>query len=455
MPRDRDLQTFTNRSAAGQLLAAQLRGRVGTGAVVLGLTRGGVPVAVEVARSLAVPLDLIVVARLGIPWRPEVAMGALGEGEARVIDDRIVESATVSPHDVDAVERHERVRLGERVARLRGVRSPRMLGGRTAVIVDDGAATGNSARVACQVARSRGARRIIVAVPVASAASMRRLAGVADDVVALQVPLDFVGVGQAYLDFGPIDDDDVVALIAADEIDGPDGDPKSLRRPAFPVEIEELVVPVGTASLAGRLAMPRGARDLVIVAHDSSRERCSARSRYLSQLLTEAGLATLLVDLLTRDEEMHGNRYLAIPLLADRLRAVTATVGAGFDRISYLGDGVAAAIALEAAALDPGIHAVACLGGRPDLVARIGAVRAPTLLVVGQEDSAVRRLNDQAVEKLTCPYRLVTIPGCGHRFREPGALRHAAADLRAWFLAPGDQESHPLTPTRPELPVPS
>jgi putative phosphoribosyl transferase len=150
------------------------------------------------------------------------------------------------------------------------------------------------------------------------------------------------------------------------------------------------------------------------------------------------------LDLLTREEEIHGNRYLAIPRLAERLRAVTRILRIDFDRIDYLGAGVGAAIALEAAAgSDLGIQAVACLGGRPDLVARLGAVRAPVLLVVGQQDSAVLRLNAQSVQKFSCPHRLMTIPRAGHRLREPGALQSAAIEVRAWFLAPEDPRCLP------------
>src|SRR5690349_16633403 len=204
---------FTNRTEAGRLLAERLRGRVGTDAVVLGLTRGGVPVAFEVAHALAAPLDVIVVGRLGVPWRPEVTMGALAEDGSRVIDDRIIEEAMVNPRDVEAAECRERAQLGERVARMRGDHRPRMLGGRTAVIVDDGLTTGASARVAGQVARNRGAGRVVVAVPVASDEGMRAVVSVADEVVALQVPAELLSVGQAYLDFRPIDDGDVARLL--------------------------------------------------------------------------------------------------------------------------------------------------------------------------------------------------------------------------------------------------
>jgi putative phosphoribosyl transferase len=266
------------------------------------------------------------------------------------------------------------------------------------------------------------------------------LAAVADEVVALRTPRDFISVGHGYLDFDQTDDDDVARFLTVAR--GFPAASESLPAvvpagpPAVPVPVRELVLSAGV-SVVGRLAVPEGARELVIVAHLSSRERDSARSRYLSRTLTDAGFATLLVDLLTRDEEKLGNRCFAVPLLAHRLRVVTRIVAGDFDRVDYLGSDVAAAVVLEAAAA-PGadLNAVASLGGRPDLVARLGALCARTLLVVGEQDSGAFRLNLHAAERMSCPYRLVTIPGAGHRFREPGTLRAAADQLVAWFRAP-------------------
>lgn len=436
MPRESAL--FVDRAAAGRLLGDRLRSHVGSEVVVLGLTRGGVPVAFEVAHALGAPLDVIVMARLGVPWRPEVTMGALAEDGSRLIDDAIVESAVVSPGEIEAAEGRERGQLRERVMRLRGGLAPRMLRGRTAVIVDDGLASGVSARVACQVARNRGAGRVVVAVPVASEAGMRALALVADDVVALQILVEFVGIGQAYREFSPTDDDDVACLLLAaaapEELPTSDAEAGSRQPAAILPPATERTFEVEGVTLAGRMSATTDARELVILAHDSSRQRHWPRSRYLARLINDTGVATLLLDLLTPGEESHGNRYLAVPRLAQRLRTVTRLLRDDFERIDYLADGVAAAIVLEAAAdADLDLHAVVALGGRPDLVAHLGAVHAPVLLVVGEQDPAVLRLNAQSVTKLSCPYRLVTIPGAGHSFREPGALQHAAAHLLAWL----------------------
>jgi putative phosphoribosyl transferase len=433
MQTDRESTMFTGRGAAGKILAERLRPLVGTDPVVLGLTRGGVPVAFEVARALAAPLDVVVVSRLVVPWQPELAMGAVAEGGVRIVDNRLVEAATVSPQDVDVVGRQEEIRLRERVEHLRAGQPPHLLGGRTVVVVDDGIDTGSSIRAACQAARNGGAARIVVAVPVSSPEGLRSVSTVADEVVALKVPADFLGVGRWYLDFCETEDEEVAAFLRAAESARA---PVVTVRPASPVRSQELLLTAGSATLAGRLSVPMGARELVIVAHDSSRQRCSSRSRFLSRRLTDSGLATLLVDLLTLEEETHGNRFLAIDLLADRLQAVTRTFEADFDRIDYLADGVAAAVALAAAALpDAHLHAVACLGGRPELVARLGAVQAPVLFIVGEADSSVLRVSQQALLKLTCPHRLAVIPAAGPAFSEPGALPSASDELCAWFGA--------------------
>lgn len=179
---------------------------------MLGLPRGGVPVAAEVAAGLGAPLDVIVVRKLGIPYQPEVAMGAIGEGKVRVLDDDLVARAGVRPAELDAVERRERATLDERVARFLSGAARLDLSGRTAIIVDDGIATGATATAACRVARNLGATRVIVAAPVGSPDAARRIDG-ADEVVCLRQPPDFQAVGAYYRDFTQTTDDEVALLL--------------------------------------------------------------------------------------------------------------------------------------------------------------------------------------------------------------------------------------------------
>jgi putative phosphoribosyl transferase len=209
------MEHFRNRTEAGRLLAAALEGQDLPRPVVLGLPRGGVPVAQPIAQALDAPLDVLVVRKLGLPSQPEVAMGAIGEQGARVLNDDI--ASAVSASELARVEHRERDELDARVRRFRGDIPPVDLSGRTAVIVDDGIATGATARVACLVARARGASRIVVATPVGapdSIASIQAMPEV-DEVICLSAPPGFMAVGMHYLDFSQTSDAEVQALLEA------------------------------------------------------------------------------------------------------------------------------------------------------------------------------------------------------------------------------------------------
>ena len=212
------MEHFSNRIEAGLRLAAAVADREFEGpVVVLGLPRGGVPVAAEVARELGAPLDVLIVRKLGVPGQPEVAMGAIGERGARVLNDDIIDHGRVSSAQLAAIEQRERAELESRVARFRGGAGPIGLEGRTAIIVDDGIATGATARVACAVAHAQGAAHIVVATPVAAPESLADLAALpeVDDVVCLSAPPGFMAVGMHYVDFRQTTDDEVTSLLAA------------------------------------------------------------------------------------------------------------------------------------------------------------------------------------------------------------------------------------------------
>ncbi|GAA4371587.1 phosphoribosyltransferase [Agromyces bauzanensis] len=207
---------FNDRRDAGRRLAEAFEGRELDRPVVLGLPRGGVPVAAELARALGAPLDVLVVRKLGLPRQPEVAMGAIGERGARVLNDDVLRSGGVSDGELAAVERRERAELEARVARFRGGAPPVDLTGRTAVIVDDGVATGATARVACMVARELGAASVILATPVGAPDSIAEIAAMpeVDEVVCLSRPRGFMAVGMHYLDFSQTTDTEVQAILA-------------------------------------------------------------------------------------------------------------------------------------------------------------------------------------------------------------------------------------------------
>jgi putative phosphoribosyl transferase len=210
--------TFTDRADAGDALARGLAAYADRPEVtVLGLVRGGVPVAARVAAALGAPLDVLVVRKLGVPWAPEVAFGALGPGGVRVRNADI--ESRLPPGDVASVVARESSELVRREQLYRGDRPPLDLTGRVAIIVDDGLATGATARAAVEVARRLGAVEVVVAVPVAAPDSLSLVRAIADTVVCPHAPESFMAVSQFYCEFSQTSDDEVVSLLRAANLD--------------------------------------------------------------------------------------------------------------------------------------------------------------------------------------------------------------------------------------------
>jgi putative phosphoribosyl transferase len=429
---------FANRSDAGRRLAARLGHLAGESVVVLGLPRGGVPVAWEVARALEAPLDVIVVRKLGVPFQPELGMGAIGEDGVRIVNDEVVRLARVSASELAEVETRERAELDRRAQRFRGGRPRVALAGRTAVVVDDGIATGSTARAACQVARAQGASRVVLAVPVAPPGWEERIGADADECIALDTPEPFWAIGQFYDDFSQTSDDEVVDCLAraVGPVSAHAGASATLTDD--PPRDEEVDVEAGSVRLRGHLTLPEPATGIVVFAHGSGSSRHSPRNRYVASLLNRAGLGTLLFDLLTSAEEHDRTNVFDIELLASRLVAVTRWLRARPDAalpVGYFGASTGAAASLWAATeADGDIAAVVSRGGRPDLAAaRLAEVTAPTLLIVGGLDHVVLELNRRAQAQLRCENRLAVVPGATHLFEEPGTLQAAAEIARDWF----------------------
>ncbi|MBL1086295.1 phosphoribosyltransferase [Streptomyces actinomycinicus] len=423
---------FGNRLEAGRRLGARLEYLRGQDLVVLGLPRGGVPVAAEVAAALDAPLDVCLVRKLGVPYQPELGMGAIGEGGVRVINQEVLRGTGVSPDDLARVEERERRVLEERGARYRGQAPPVDVAGRTAVVVDDGVATGSTARAACRIARARGAARIVLAVPVAPRDLAHRLGGDADDLVCLEKPFAFAAVGQFYADFDQVADEEVTTCLrqAAHRHRHAAGAGSADR---------EVTVTAGAVRLGGRLTLPDDATGVVVFAHGSGSSRHSPRNRFVAGGLHRAGLGTLLFDLLTDAEEADRGNVFDIALLAGRLLDATDWLRDEPDAeglaVGWFGASTGAAAALWAAA-EPSARpaAVVSRGGRPDLAGvRLPEVTAPTLLIVGGADPLVLDLNRDAQARLRCENRLEVVPGATHLFEEPGTLERVTELARDWF----------------------
>lgn len=443
------MEIFRDRRDAGQKLARLVVRPDGETPVILALPRGGVPVGAEVARALGAPLDVLVVRKLGAPFQPELGVGAVGEGGALVVDEWIRTAAGLDDEELAALVGREEAEVERRVARYRGGRPLPDLEGRVVVIVDDGIATGGTVRAAVRAARARGARRVVVAAPVAARDAAAALHAEVDELVCVATPAELWAIGNFYEDFHQVTDDEVIATLDHARAELAAAAPSPLEEP--------VALRAGGAILEGNLAVPDGAAGLVIFAHGGGSSRHSPRNRFVASALRRAGLGTLLLDLLTEDEEaedaLRGELRFDVSFLAARLSStIDWTAQDPRTRRLHLGlfgasTGAAAALAAAAVRAET-IAAVVSRGGRPDLAGALllRRVYAPTLLVVGGEDPDVLELNRRALPLLRGEKELIVVPGASHLFEEPGALDEVAMVAARWFvryLAPRGVEARP------------
>ncbi|MBI1351707.1 MAG: phosphoribosyltransferase [Actinomycetales bacterium] len=425
---------FRDRSDAGRQLAARLATYDLPNPLVLGLPRGGVPVAAHVADALGAELDVLVVRKLGAPGNPEYAIGAVGEDGALVVDHSATRALRVTRDQLDRIAEAERREIARRVEAYRDGVHQLSLAGRNLIIVDDGLATGSTAAAGVRVARHLGAAHITVAVPVGSVQAVDWLRGMADTVVCLDTPEPFYAVGQHYTDFAQVSDAEVVRILKLH--------PRHDDRRQVPARStsEDVEITCEGLRLPGHLHIPARARGVVLFAHGSGSSRRSPRNVSVAKQLQSAGIGTLLFDLLAEDEADNRANVFDIELLAERLLQATTCVhdmaeAAGLP-LGYFGASTGAAAALVAAAEAPDhIAAVVSRGGRPDLAGVwLEKVQAPTLLIVGGRDYPVIDLNRQAQAQLQCPNLLEIVPGATHLFEEPGTLAQAGRLAQSWFL---------------------
>jgi putative phosphoribosyl transferase len=456
---------FRDRDEAGVLLGEALAASNLSDPVVLALPRGGVPIGAKVAEALEAPLDVLVVRKLGVPWQPEFAFGAVGEGGVAVIDRDLVMRLGLSEAEIDRVATDEATEVNRRLQLYRGGTAMAHLEGRTVIIVDDGMATGSTVLAAIAVLRQRRVGRIVVAVPVASSQGAQAIREQADDVVVLNELDDFRAVGLYYEDFRQLQDEEVTTVLQStpgfievftDTTDAQSGDPWNVA-PAH-VESADVGIPVDQLWLAGILSVPATATGIVVFVHGSGSSRLSSRNQAVANYLNSRGFATLLFDLLTPQEAADPSRapVFDITMLADRLVEVTAWLrNGGADArmggtsaplaelpIGYFGASTGGGAALVASVRSPfPISAVVSRGGRPDLASEVlPHVGAPTLLLVGGRDHEVYELNRLAAQRLRCHHQMGVIPGATHLFEEPGTLEQVARKAGDWFTRWLDHE---------------
>lgn len=208
---------FTSRTQAGQLLAEEVAKFRFEQPVVLALPRGGVPVALEVARLLKAPLDLLLVRKIGVPWQPELAAAAVVDGERRdlVFNDEVMSTLGLERYEIEKAAAKEIAEIDRRRKLYLKGREPVSVMGRTAIVVDDGIATGTTVKAALQALKKRSPKRLVLAVPVAPGDTINELSAYVDDIICLHQPYPFMAIGVFYRDFHQVSDEEVIEMLAA------------------------------------------------------------------------------------------------------------------------------------------------------------------------------------------------------------------------------------------------
>lgn len=422
---------FSDRTDAGRRLAARLLEAKPKEPIVYALPRGGVPVALEIALALRAPLDLILVRKIGAPGAPEVALGAVVEGDPDevVINEKVQLETGATDAYIERVKQHELSEIQRRRSLYLDGRTQIRPAGHTAIIVDDGLATGATAKAAIIAMRSQGASRVILAIPVGPEEALAEMRQFADSVICLHTVAKFSAVGEFYEDFHQLTDEETTGYLRqgwklADESQIG----TVARRVAIP-----------PCNLLGDLYVPANPKGIVVFAHGSGSSRLSPRNISVARRLNREGFATLLLDLLTTDEAADRHNVFDISLLAGRLLDASVWIIGEPDiadlPMGFFGASTGAAAALLAASKIPErVRAIVSRGGRPDLAgSALATVASPTLLIVGSKDEQVLKLNNDALSSIRCDKEIRIVPGATHLFEEPGALEKAIGMAAEWF----------------------
>lgn len=424
---------FSDRKEAGRLLAEKLAPIISHPSVVAAIPRGGVTVALPIVERFKLPLTVVYARKLTAPFAPELAFGALDEDGQTVIDANTVAGLELSQADLEKAKETVGAEIRRRMALYRVPPLRDYLPGAAVVLVDDGLATGLTMRAALLYARRHGAREIIVAVPCASLEAAERFRREADRFVSLVVDEEFAAVGEYYLDFSPVTDEEVVTMLAGSQDRG------SLAISEDPGLLVRFENSRGLA-LAGRLLVPDspGPHPVALFAHGRGSDKASPRNLAVAEALLREGFAAFLFDFTGHGESEGREDESTLPRQAEDLRTALDLLERldeiDPESIAVVGASSGAATALVTAAADPRIRVLVLLSGNPEGAEDAAPkVIVPTLLVVGELDEPIRALNEKLVVCLAGPKRLEVAAGGDHLFAEPAALRRAI-DLTVRWL---------------------
>jgi putative phosphoribosyl transferase len=447
-----------SRSAAGRNLArALLKYRKQPHVLVLAITRGGVPIAAEIARELQAPLDLMVFRTIGTPAHADVAMGALAAGGTRVVDGAITGALGIGSNEVECMAVREETELERSLVAVRGSRPIPAIADRCVILVDEGVVSGATLRMAIRALRAQRPQRLVAASPVGSIEAVAQVRRLADEVVCLATPAPFGTVGQWYAEYPQVTDEEVKALLmeawraeaqrAHAPCAGPraatgfGGSPPAAARMWCTTSVR---LHSGKRLHEGSLTMPEHASGLVLVAHAGAGSASANLACAVAETFVEHGLATLHFDLMGSEE---GRAGAAGEGLRRDVKLIAERVGRVLEWISHepelrglpvglFATDIAAAAALEAAAASREVSAIVALSGRPDLVDPSSARRGPpTLFLIGGADPQGLALTAEAAVHMGSGHRVEVIPGATALFPEAHMLEQAARHARAWLAA--------------------
>jgi predicted phosphoribosyltransferase/dienelactone hydrolase len=413
---------FRDRIDAGRQLAAAVKEKGFENPVVLGIPRGGVPVAAEVARATKGELAVVVARKLGAPGNPELAIGATTETGASYINAAVATAAGASREYIEA-ERHRQVLEAHRREELFDSHRRPPVQGRTVIVVDDGVATGATAIAAVRSLKREGAARVVLAIPVGPPEMVDLLRQEADEVICLCEEEDFWAVGQFYVHFEPVNDDEVLSTLnefkAAVAVD-------PMRR---------VVIARDGVQLIGNLMTPTGAGPfpLVIFVHGHGSSKESPRNVVIASRLVDDGIAALLFDLSSHGESSNDDR--GMDAYVDDVEAAFAWARhqgvVQADSVGIAGSslgGTIAAAALAAGRVSPKTMVLRAPPMEPE---EFDSIHVPTLVLIGSEDPLRRRV--EIGVKGRAAFTLHEVQGAGHLFEEPGTLEHALVQTVSWF----------------------